>query len=220
LAYERVVTPPRINLMIGIPTAGSVPINFSASLTNMMCGLALNRLPSFPEHELQMTLVPLIGSTIHRGREMLADRALATPDTTHLLFLDDDMEFQPQVVDKLFSRREPIVVTNYMTKEFPPRWTAVDLNWERVATTAETEGLQPIVFSGFGVSLFEVEVFRKIPKPWFMPAWVDHLSDYTTEDMPFYDRARQMGYTVHLDHDASKMIGHVGRHVWKWDMKL
>jgi hypothetical protein len=66
------------------------------------------------------------------------------------------------------------------------------------------------------VSLFEIEVFKTTPQPWFAPKFDPATSTYTTEDNPFYERVRNAGFTVYLDQDASKMVSHVGNKGWSW----
>jgi hypothetical protein len=71
-------------------------------------------------------------------------------------------------------------------------------------------------WGGFGVSLIKMEVFKNIPKPWFMPLYMKDQNAYTTEDVPFFHRARKSGYQVIVDHDASKKVSHVGNKRWNW----
>ena len=58
---------------------------------------------------------------------------------------------------------------------------AVGLDGQRVATTEDSAGLQEIEYSGFGVSIFDLEVFKKTPQPWFAPDFNPEKSEYTTE---------------------------------------
>jgi hypothetical protein len=60
-------------------------------------------------------------------------------------------------------------------------------------------------------------VFRKTPQPWFAPEFDAKESAYTTEDFAFFARVRAAGFDVLLDQDASKLVGHIGRKVWRWD---
>jgi hypothetical protein len=154
-------------------------------------------------------------SCIHTNREMIVKRAMAS-DATHFLFIDDDMTFQPWILDLLFSRYQPVVVVNYLIKNDDLAFVAVGLDGKRVPTREKDTGIVPIAYSGFGVSLFEMDVWRKTPQPWFLPKFNAEDSSYTTEDAPCFERIREAGFPVYLDHDASKLVGHVGLKEWSW----
>ena len=100
---------------------------------------------------------------------------------------------------------------------FPPaQFTALHLDRARgrIETTAESGGLEPVDYMGFGLCLIETRVFADIPKPWFLNRYIDGV--YTTEDLPFYWAAREAGYVAYVDQDASKRIGHIGIHDYRW----
>lgn len=205
-----------IRLVIAVPTAGTVRMDFAASMMGLISYLASNCLPSRPESKVQVSIDVAQSSVIHGNRETLVMNAIKN-DMTHLLFLDDDMMFDPRVVDVLFSRRMPVVAVNYLIKnEAKDSFVAVGLKGNRVETTDKAIGIVPVAYTGFGVSLFEIEVFKKTPQPWFLPDWVPDKKIYTTEDNPFYRRVREAGFTVYLDHDASKMVSHLGGSSWNW----
>lgn len=205
-----------IKLVIGIPTTGLVSMGFAYSLCGLTSYLAAKGVKSRPESSIEVSLDIQESSVIHTNREQIVSRAIEK-GATHLLFLDHDMVFEPQIIDVLFSRRQPIVCTNYLIKSAEPDFVAVGLDGNRVKTREDSTGLLPIAYSGFGVSLFEVEVFRKTPQPWFMPKFVPAANQYTTEDNPCYERIREAGFEVYLDQDASKLVtGHVGLKGWTW----
>ena len=205
-----------IRLVIAVPTAGVVRMDFCASLLAAVVRMAAERIPSRPESAVVISFDTAMSSVIHGNRETLVMRAIKN-ENTHILFLDDDMAFNPVVVDLLFSRRHPIVAVNYLIKnEEKDSFLAVGLDGKRIPTLESSTGILPIAYTGFGVSLFEIEVFKKVPQPWFLPVWVPEVPCYTTEDNPFYQRAREAGFTVYLDQDASKMVSHLGGSSWSW----
>ncbi len=205
-----------IKLVIAVPTAGSVRMGFAYSLAGMVSYVAANGVPSRPEAGIDMRMDVVESSVIHTNREQLAKRAIDA-GMTHLMFLDDDMVFEPQILDVMLGRRQAVVCTNYLIKTEPAKdFVAVGLNGGRVDTTERSTGLLPIAYSGFGVSLFEVEVFKTTPQPWFLPKFIPETSSYTTEDNPFYERVRAAGHTVYLDQDASKLVSHLGAKAWNW----
>lgn len=197
---------PRV--LIGIPTAGMVSIDFTYSL----CGL----ISYHNKRGIRLDLEVIKSSVIVSNREKLA-RAAVDGGYTHLMFLDDDMAFAPEVLSIMLGRRHPVVVTNYLIKgEEPQQFVAIGEDGQRVLTTEESSGIVPIIYSGFGVSLFDVEVFKRLQQPWFAAEFDAAESAYTTEDYAFFKRVHERGFDVLLDQDASKLLGHVGRKVWRW----
>lgn len=206
-----------LRIGIAIPTAGTVRMAFAASLVGMVAKFSAGGVPTVPEAKISIALHVLESSNWITNREKLARMAI-TDNETHLMFLDDDMQFDPSVLDILLGRRQAIVTTNYLIKTEPARdFVAVTLDGNRLPTKAESVGIEPVAYSGFGVSLIEVEVFKRTTQPWFMPDFNAEKSEYTTEDNPFFRRAREAGFTVYVDHDASKLVSHMGTKSWNWN---
>lgn len=205
----------KIDLVIAIPTAGMVRMSFAYSLCGLVSTTAARGMPTRPEATLTVCMDIVESSVIHTNREQLVKRAIDA-GKTHLMFFDDDMTFEPAVLEIMLGRRQPVVVTNYLIKTATPEFVAVGLDGKRVPTREGSTGLQPIAYSGFGCSLFELEVFKRTPQPWFLPKFIPESSSYTTEDNPCFERIREAGFPVYLDHDASKLLSHIGSRAWNW----
>jgi hypothetical protein len=157
-----------------------------------------------------------VGSVIHANREVLVAQALEW-GATHVLFIDDDMCFNPKAVEVLLGRKQPFVACNYPRRLLPIKFTACALDMVTpMVTNEQSEGLEEAGYTGFGLSLIERQVFEKVPQPWFLPRWREESKSYTTEDWPFCEKVREAGFQVLVDHDASKMVGHIGEHVFEW----
>ena len=206
-----------IHIHLAVPTAGMVPMPFAYSLAGLVANFAANKVPTVPEATIKLSLRIVQSSNWITNREKLAKGAI-DEGATHLMFLDDDMTFHPQVLQIMLGRRQDVVVTNYLIKTEPPKdFVAIGMNGERLPTVESSTGIQPIIYSGFGVSLITTEVLKKTPQPWFMPAFNAERCEYTTEDNPFFEKVRNAGFTVYLDHDASKLVGHIGNATWYWN---
>lgn len=205
-----------IKLVVAVPTTGLVRSGFAYSLAGMLAKITTG-IRTRPEAGLEIAMDMQESSVIHSNREQLAKRAVKN-GFTHLLFLDDDMMFEPHILEIMLGRRQPVVAVNYLIKKWPPEFVAVAENGRRVITDKDSTGLQEIAYTGFGVSLFETHVFAKTPQPWFLPEFVPSEDAYTTEDNPFFRRVREAGFKIYLDHDASKLITHVGGSTpWRWE---
>lgn len=199
-------------IAIAIPTAGMVPWAFSYSLVNLISYMWAHA----DDLNVGVGVRSAEGSNWIENRENLVARALAE-GFSHICFIDDDMVFAPDVLARLIRHGKDIVVTNYVVKEWPPTtFTARGLDGERVRTSEASTGLQEVIGSGFGFSLIDLTVFRRLEQPWFLPRWNAETKEFSTEDFPFFARARGAGFRVWLDHDASKALAHIGRKQWHW----
>ena len=204
----------KVKIGIAVPTAGLVRAACVFSLMQLVGQLAQTRL--WPEAKEQgLTVLMREGSGIAPNRERMVSEAIEA-NCTHVCFVDDDMSFDPPAFASLARRRLPIVGCNYRMKFPPAEFTAVHLDRSRgrMETTAESTGLEPVDYMGFGLSLIETRVFKALERPWFLNRYLDGV--YTTEDLPFFWAAREKGFTAYVDQDASKHIGHIGIHDYRW----
>jgi hypothetical protein len=205
-----------IRLTVGIPSSGFVRSGFAHSLANLMGHLCSVGIKTRTHKSLIIKLEMIEGSVIHMARELIVTRALES-DSTHLLFLDDDMVFDADILDSMFARKQPVALCNYLLKTEEPVFLSVDKNKQHILTSETSTGIELADSGGFGVSLFETEVFKKTPQPWFLPLYIKEQGKYTTEDVPFFYRVRKQGFPVYVDHDASKKVEHIGNKRWSWN---
>lgn len=207
-----------VKVGIAIPTAGLIRAACTFSLLQLVGQLSKEIF--WKECKSQgLTVLMREGSGIAPNRETMVGEAIDA-DCTHVLFVDDDMSFEPPAFASIASRRLPIVGVNYR-KRFPPAgFTAVHLDRSRglMETNEHSKGLEPVDYMGFGLCLIETRVFKALPRPWFLNTYLDGV--YTTEDLPFYRAAREAGFTAFCDQDASKFIGHIGIHDYRWHQKF
>lgn len=198
-----------------MPTSGQCKTWFATSLAGLMS--AATQQSFWPEGSTaQMSLFVQESSVIYSNRATLVARALQD-NATHILFLDDDMIFTPKAVSSVISRNKDVVITNYPMKVFPIQPTVVTKDDKgALHITEDSTGIEEVFFGGFGLSLFNTEVFKTIPEPWFLPLWLENKKAYTTEDIPFFIKLKEHGFKVWCDLDASKELGHIGTYTWSW----
>jgi len=156
-------------------------------------------------------------SCISNGREYLVTQSLKE-GATHVLFIDDDIQFDMDAVHLLASRRQPLVCANYKIRFEGAPFAAITPDFEgRIDTTAQSPDLEPCGACGFGLALIAREVFEAIPQPWFPIHWSDESKTYSTEDVPFFLAARKAGFTPLIDHVASRQVAHIGSYRYRWD---
>lgn len=149
---------------------------------------------------------------------------------THLLLLDDDMNFPPDLLNRLLKHNVPVVGCNYSRRCLPPRPTACDLEGNDCITTPESFGLQKVAHLGTGCVLLDARIFEYMNDklgadavPWFSFDWLqDEQGKWYQrgEDVYFFQKIRRTGVPVLLDHDLSQSIGHLGEWEYKnWQCK-
>jgi hypothetical protein len=151
-------------------------------------------------------------SILPKSRQTLVDAAIES-NATHLLFLDADMTFPPNLARRLLAHKVDVVGCNCVTKQFPSLPTARNEDLSPVPFEQE-KPLIPVWRVGTGVLMVTTDVLRKLPRPCFTPRWDEGTNDYVGEDWAFIEHVENAGYTVHLDTELSKEIGHVGKYTF------
>jgi hypothetical protein len=140
---------------------------------------------------------------------------------SHILFIDSDMTFPQDMVQRLLKHDVDIVATNCARRRMPTGPTAqnYDENGVRQAvyTMPDSTGLEEIGSVGTGVMLIKKEVFQNMSEPWFDMPWQVGKRGYMGEDVFFCKKAQELGFKVYIDHDVSKEIGHIGTFEFKHD---
>jgi len=156
-------------------------------------------------------------SMVGSARESFVDDILQL-ESTHLLFIDEDMGFREDCLNIMLARQMPFVCANYRMKVPPCRFTAMSLNdKDRIQTTKDSISLEEAYYTGFGFSLIERRVLEAISKPRFSNVWNEDWNTYSTEDRSFCLKAREAGFPPMIDHKVSKRVYHIGNYNFSWD---
>jgi len=134
---------------------------------------------------------------IHLGRERLAQQAL-DGGFTHLLFVDSDMFFEPDALDRLIARDKDIVGADYNKKFLPLESTVIGAEEE----FGKCDGIAT------GFLLIKTDVFKKLKHPWFFYEADEHGNCITGDDMWFCKIAREAGYDIWCDKTVK--VFHIG----------
>lgn len=153
------------------------------------------------------------GSILPQLRQQMVKEVLEQ-DVTHVLFIDSDQTFDPDILHRLLAWEKPIVACNVATKSFPSYPTARLEGHQLVYTTPTSPACKPVWRVGCGIMLVEAWVFKTLSKPWFDLTWLPEVEDFQGEDWYFCQKAQAAGIEVYVDHRASISVGHVGEHVY------
>lgn len=168
-------------LGIGMATQGLVETRTAFSLITAI---------QFVEVPMQLFLG--MGCYIHHNKEMVVNQALEN-GCSHVLFVGSDMIFNHDVINKLILCDKEIVGTKYNKITSPP--TSI--------IKENLTGLGEVSFVGDGLLLVDLEVFRKIGKPYF---YFD--AEAEDEDLYFCHKALKNGFKLWCD--PTIQVGHIG----------
>lgn len=204
-----------IDVAVLMPTTGLVRAECALSMIRLAWDFQTNQV--YPGQEQRISFDQWQSSCIANAREQLVANAISR-GCSHVLFVDEDIGFAPELLRKLLLREQPIIACNYRIRFDHFGFCAVNPTLdERIPTMTESTGLQECGFAGFGFCLIERNVFKALPQPWFPQQWHEESRAHTTEDIAFFMAARAVGFIPMIDHDASKEIVHVGNYRYRWD---
>lgn len=198
-----------MQLHILIPSYDDVKADFMMSVVAMNGYLFNNPC----ENGMEFTVQNRRGSLIHVIREEMIDDAIEK-GATHILFLDSDMIFPKDTVNRLYAHGKDLVACNYVQRIVPcvPNTTNLDRTGKVYSSESDT-GLEEVSTAGLGVAWFNADVFRNTPRPWFDTYWgeIHGKSTIIGEDVFLYMKLKHYGYNLYIDHDLSKEIAHIGQ---------
>jgi len=178
------------------------------------CGIPTNRLI---KPKMAQSLLELVAHSKHDYRFIVSTRGYNTSENRnwiaaqaincdYLFFVDDDMIFPPDTLDRLLAHNKDIVGGVYMTKYEVQSPVVEYLDDKRPAELFECGAI------GTGCLLIKTDVFRKVPQIWFNYIWNDNGSVKMSHDWYFCRKAREHGYKIWADPALS--VHHIG--LWKY----
>lgn len=136
------------------------------------------------------------GCDIVSARTWLVRQALKT-DATHLLFVDSDIMFPPDAIQKLLAHDKDIVGVEYNKRKFPLEKVTKPLE-----EASETELYKGKVL-GTGLMLIRLSIFKNpaqpMGEPWFNFGRDSQGGLVLGEDAWFVNTARDAGYESWID---------------------
>lgn len=154
-------------------------------------------------------------SLISRARNTLVAKFLQRQNSTHLMFIDSDIGWEPWHLLLLLDRQKDVIGGLYPMKTMPIKWVVNSFD------TAETDeyGLQEVTKAGTGFLCIKRDVFTKLKKhhsvvPYKNDAGMDKIYDpylhtyfdtdvrqgrYYSEDWTFCENWRDLGGKVYVD---------------------
>lgn len=153
------------------------------------------------------------GPYIHLNRNRIVE-AVLKDDYTHLFFVDNDVCFAAEALDRLIADDKDIVAAPYNKRCLPPESMIKMRDKDGNPIGGNLKDLPKELFKcyalGTGCMLIKTEVFKNIEKPWFYYGEVK--GEEIGEDVYFCKKAHEAGYDVWCN--PSIQVGHVGEHIF------
>lgn len=169
-------------------------------------------------------------SLITRARNTLTAKFLTNPDSTHLMFIDADIGWEPWHLLVLLDRDVDVIGGLYPMKSLPIKWCVNGFE----GAEEGPDGLQEVTKTGTGFLLIKKHVFDKLKshpavKPFKndigLPADLDpHMKTYFdtavrenryySEDWMFCENWRDLGGKVWVDKRV--LLRHTGTYVFDY----
>lgn len=191
-------------IVIGVPSGRQWESGFGLDLAGMI-GVFTK---TFPEHQLAVVNAQI--SILPKGRMQLVQEAMKR-DATHILFLDCDARFPTHTLAQLLAHDVDFVACNAVNRSFPCVPTSRHAPGHVVWTEPDSYGLEEIRdHVGLHTALIKMDVFKRIPQPWFAIPYLMQMTEYQGEDVWFCHKCLEAGVKVYVDHDLSHASRHVG----------
>lgn len=209
-------------VFIGIVMAGAAPLGFIASLVRYAQVAPKGTVIAFDSS----------GGNVGMGRNNLTWQFLQT-DCTHLLFIDSDIIFEPDQVERLTSHDVSVVGGLYPLKG-EGELQLCGNGFPDCETVVEPNGLQQVRYIGTGFMLVDRKVIEatiaadreeieyqkdEAPHRTQWDVWrfgvrktADERRRFLTEDWYFCQRAGELGFNVWAD--TKVCLRHIGTAIW------
>lgn len=186
-----------------------------------------------------------IGIQNPRGSDLVAVRtagldAALSENPTHILWIDSDIIFPPDLALTLASHDLDVVGCNVIVKDMTGNFYATnshipDPSGASQISSLGKSGIEKVKRVGLGVMMTKADVYNRISFPWFGHRWYyksgkDWLpADFDThvendaarplsdnwrssfEDWWLCERFERAGIDVHIDHTLSCRVAHLGQ---------
>ena len=169
-------------------------------------------------------------SLISRARNTLTAKFLSNPDSTHLMFIDADIGWEPWHLLVMLNRDVDVIGGLYPMKSLPVKWCVNGFD----GAEEGPDGLQEVTKTGTGFLLMKRGVFEKLNahpavKPFnsdiglppelnvYMKTYFDTAvreNRYYSEDWTFCENWRDLGGKVWVDKRV--LLRHTGTYVFDY----
>ena len=217
----------KIHLHIGLPCYGGM-----LTAPTMLSILGFTMLAT--QIGLRWSLDTMMNeSLVQRARNSLTAKMLNNKDATHFMFIDADIEFDPESIVNMIVNDKDIISGAYPKKSYP---IAYNINLEKQTKLQGT--LYTVDTAATGFLMYKRKVIEDLiaaHPEWkykddiglgpdfadtlyaIFDCYIDANGHYLSEDWAFCRRVKEMGYEIWCDSSIS--LNHIGSHTFRGDTK-
>lgn len=219
-----------LNVLIATPSNGLWYEPFGTSLLAMAQFYLTRKVGQYKSQSYRF--ISLKGSLLPNMRAE-AVRVARGIKASHLLWIDSDQTFPPQMLHHLIEHDKDVIGANVATKQIPAQPTArnFDPAFPNDATKTkpvytewgESKGPERVDWIGCGVLMLSRKAYESLPDGCFAMPYIASADRYQGEDWSMCNALREAGFEIFIDHTLSHLIGHVGSfkytHEWVGELK-
>ena len=164
------------------------------------------------------------GTYLDQNREAIAQTAI-DENYDYLLFLDSDMIYRPDILEKLYDRNKSVIGAIYSMRSGKEHGPAIYKYVKEKDTFAQykywplNKGIIKVDGIGTGLLLIKVSALKKIPAPRFAYLECETPDKEGNrrrlgEDLSFCKRCVKNGIKIYAD--TTLWTGHLGEKVWTY----
>jgi hypothetical protein len=206
-------------LLVGVPSGASWSAQFGVDLVNLVSNFTSRRVADYSSQSVQ---VANVRSSVLPNNRLNLVKAAQAGGHTHLLFIDSDQTFPADLPHRLARHHKLVVAANCVTKQIPAsptaRAKAADPRGAPVYTDPSSSGIEPVWRIGTGVMLINMHVFERIGLGVWGMSYLPAEELYQGEDWTFCAACEAADVSLYIDHDVSKLVGHVGPYEFTHDV--
>lgn len=150
------------------------------------------------------------GTIIANNRTLLVHQA-TKEKASHILFIDSDIRFPADALERLLAHKKDIVGANYKQRT-RDEWTACKN--EKFISSKDKSGIERVDTLGMGLTLIDMKVFngklQSVPPNAFAMPFDNSTGIFVGEDVYFCTVAADNGFQVWVDHDLGNEVKHIG----------
>ena len=186
-----------MKILIAIPCYDKAEVEFDQSLLRL------------PKNNCEVAYAT--SSLIYDARNALAEKAI-NENFDYVMWLDSDMVFKPDVIDRLMAHKKEFVCGVYTTRKAPIKLTLFDLVQPGAFHAIEwcPNELFEIKGCGFGCVLMSTSLLKQVGEAFGRP-----FSPIVGmgEDLSFCYRVTALGKKMYCD--GTIALGHVGKFIYE-----
>lgn len=208
-----------LRISVCIPSHGEWKAAFGESVTNMVAHFTNAK---YENGEKCIDVACVTGSMLTEVRHRCVSEALKF-NATHMLFLDCDMVFPRDIIQKFLNRHVPVVGANYVRRSLPTIPTAFKGGKApegMLYTEPGDNSLVEVMHVGTGCMFIDTRVFDHLELPFFKFETAENKIGTIGEDVYFCKKIREAGFKIYCDQEVSQNVGHIGELVHTHAMSL